>query len=94
MSTFWRYVRIQSFVLLCGIVGPIFLTIYFVSGGDPMMKWMFWVGLLITAIDVLIAPGAHRGRDEVGGAEREARTGRGAGPGPGHRHSRDQHPHQ
>lgn len=57
MSTFWRYVRIQAFVLLCGIVGPIFLTIYFVSGGDPMMKWMFWVGLLITAIDVLIALG-------------------------------------
>lgn len=57
MSTFWRYVRIQAFVLLCGIVGPIFLVIYFVSGGDPMMKWMFWVGLLITAIDVLIALG-------------------------------------
>lgn len=57
MSTLWRYVRIQAFVLLCGIVGPIFLVIYFVSGGDPMMKWMFWVGLLITAIDVLIALG-------------------------------------
>lgn len=57
MSTFWRYVRIQAFVLLCGIVGPIFLVIYFVSGGDPMMKWMFWVGLLITAIDVMIALG-------------------------------------
>ncbi|OMC38897.1 hypothetical protein A5740_02255 [Mycobacterium sp. GA-1841] len=57
MSTFWRYVRIQAFVLMCGIVGPIFLTIYFVTGGDPMMKWMFWTGLLITAIDVLIALG-------------------------------------
>ncbi|MDH6197910.1 hypothetical protein M2272_004566 [Mycobacterium frederiksbergense] len=57
MSTFWRYVRIQAFVLMCGIVGPIFLTIYFVSGADPMMKWMFWIGLLITAIDVLIALG-------------------------------------
>ncbi|MUL81475.1 MULTISPECIES: SHOCT domain-containing protein [unclassified Mycolicibacterium] len=57
MSTFWRYVRIQAFVLMCGIVGPIFLTIYFVSGGDPMMKWMFWTGLLITAIDVLLALG-------------------------------------
>lgn len=57
MSTFWRYVRIQAFVLLCGIVGPIFLVIYFVAGGDPMMKWMFWAGLLITAIDVLIALG-------------------------------------
>lgn len=57
MSTFWRYVRIQAFVLLCGIVGPIFLVIYFVAGGDPMMKWMFWAGLLITAIDILIALG-------------------------------------
>ncbi|OMB94375.1 hypothetical protein A5733_14460 [Mycobacterium sp. NS-7484] len=57
MSTFWRYVRIQAFVLMCGIVGPIFLTIYFVTGGDPMMKWMFWTGLLITAVDVLIALG-------------------------------------
>jgi hypothetical protein len=55
VSTFWRYVKIQAFVLLCGIVGPIFLAIYFVSGGDPLMKWMFWAGLLITAADVLIA---------------------------------------
>ena len=57
MSTFWRHVRIQAFVLMCGIVGPIFLVIYFVAGGDPMMKWMFWLGLLITAIDILIALG-------------------------------------
>ncbi|CDP85107.1 MULTISPECIES: SHOCT domain-containing protein [Mycolicibacterium] len=57
MSTFWRYLRIQAFVLLCGIVGPIFLVIYFASGGDPLMKWMFWTGLLVTAIDVLIALG-------------------------------------
>lgn len=57
MSTFWRYVRIQAFVLLCGIVGPIFLVIYFAGGGDPTMKWMFWTGLLVTAIDVLIALG-------------------------------------
>ncbi|MEN4398159.1 SHOCT domain-containing protein [Mycolicibacterium senegalense] len=57
MSTFWRYIRIQAFVLLCGIVGPIFLVIYFASGGEPMMKWMFWTGLLVTAIDVLIALG-------------------------------------
>ncbi|MBO0678954.1 SHOCT domain-containing protein [Mycolicibacterium sp. S2-37] len=55
MSTFWRYLRIQAFVLLCGIVGPIFLTIYFLAGADPMMKWMFWWGLVITAADVLIA---------------------------------------
>jgi hypothetical protein len=55
MSTLWRYLRIQAFVLLCGIVGPIFLVIYFGSGGSPLIKWMFWTGLLITALDVLIA---------------------------------------
>lgn len=55
MATFWRYVRVQAFVLLCGIVGPIFLTVYFMAGADPMMKWMFWAGLLITVADVLIA---------------------------------------
>lgn len=57
MSTFWRYVRVQAFVLLCGIVGPIFLGIYFATGADPMLGWMFWTGLLITAADVLIALG-------------------------------------
>lgn len=55
MSTLWRYLKVQSFVLLCGIVGPIFLVIYFASGRDPMMSWMFWGGLLITAVDILIA---------------------------------------
>jgi hypothetical protein len=55
VSTFWRYVRVQAFVLLCGIVGPIFLVIYFATGADPMLKWMFWTGLPITAADVLIA---------------------------------------
>lgn len=64
MSTFWRFVRVQLFVLLCGIVGPIFLVIYFATGADPMLKWMFWTGLLVTAIDVLIALAitAHRSR--------------------------------
>jgi hypothetical protein len=55
MATFWRYVRIQAFVLLCGIVGPVFLASYFFLGSDPTLKWMFWTGLLITAADVLIA---------------------------------------
>ena len=53
----WRYIKVQAFVLLCGIVGPIFLGIYFASGAQPIMKWMFWGGLLITALDVLIALG-------------------------------------
>lgn len=54
-----RYVKAQLLVLLCGgIVGPIFLGVYFTVGrglfGDSM-RWMFWTGLLITAVDVLAA---------------------------------------
>ncbi|MEU0495263.1 SHOCT domain-containing protein [Mycobacterium sp. NPDC006124] len=54
-----RYVKAQLMVLLCGgLVGPIFLGVYFTVGqggfGDSM-KWMFWTGLLITAVDVLVA---------------------------------------
>ncbi|BBY17561.1 SHOCT domain-containing protein [Mycolicibacterium litorale] len=75
MSTFWRYIRIQLFVLLCGIVGPIFLAIYFLAGPDPMMEWMFWTGLLITAADVLIALGitAFGAHSAAKTAELEAR---------------------
>ncbi|HEX7826972.1 MAG TPA: hypothetical protein VF477_18870 [Mycobacterium sp.] len=57
MSTFLRYLRVQAFVFVCGIVGPIFLVVYFASQPDPTLKWMYWVGLFITAIDVLIALG-------------------------------------
>ncbi len=52
----WRYVKTQAFVLLCGgLVGPIFLGTYFALGRDDLIKWMYYVGLLITAADVLIA---------------------------------------
>jgi hypothetical protein len=52
----WRYVKAQMWVLLCGgLVGPIFLGVYFATGQSSLLKWMFWVGLLITAADVLIA---------------------------------------
>jgi hypothetical protein len=57
MQTFWRYVRIQLFVLLCGIVGPIFLVTFFAAQPEPDLKWMYWAGLFITAADVLIALG-------------------------------------
>jgi hypothetical protein len=51
-----RYVKSQIWVLLCGgLVGPIFLAVYFATGQSGLLKWMFWVGLLITAADVLIA---------------------------------------
>jgi hypothetical protein len=38
-----------------GIVGPIFLIIYFATQPDPTIKWMYYWGLVITAIDVLVA---------------------------------------
>jgi hypothetical protein len=54
----WRYVKAQLMVLLCGgLVGPIFLVVFFAMGGGAMVKWMFWTGLFITAVDVLIALG-------------------------------------
>jgi hypothetical protein len=52
----WRYLKAQLMVLLCGgLVGPIFLAVYFATGQSSLMKWMFYVGLVITAADVLIA---------------------------------------
>ncbi len=53
-----RYLKAQLTVLLFGgLVGPIFLIVYFALGpmAQPYINWMFWVGLLITAADVLIA---------------------------------------
>jgi hypothetical protein len=53
-----RYVKAQLMVLLCGgLVGPIFLGVYFALGEGmrSYIVWMFWVGLLVTAADVLIA---------------------------------------
>ncbi|RDH77357.1 hypothetical protein DVS77_18075 [Mycolicibacterium moriokaense] len=40
-----------------GIVGPIFLSVYFLSQPDPTLKWMYWWGLFITFADVLVALG-------------------------------------
>src|ERR1700754_4513439 len=52
----WRYIKAQLMVLLCGgLVGPIFLAVYFATGQESILKWMFYVGVLITAADVLIA---------------------------------------
>ncbi|HEX9176530.1 MAG TPA: SHOCT domain-containing protein [Mycobacterium sp.] len=55
---FARYLKSQLMVLLCGgLVGPIFLVVYFALGPSarPYIAWMFFVGLFITAADVLIA---------------------------------------
>jgi hypothetical protein len=51
----WRYIKAQLMVLLCGgLVGPIFLAVYFATGQEPILKWMFYVGLLVTALDIII----------------------------------------
>jgi hypothetical protein len=55
VATLWRYVKIQAAVFVCGIVGPIFLAIYFGTQPEPSMKWAYWAGLFITTADVLIA---------------------------------------
>ena len=65
MKTFWRYVRIQLFVFLCGIVGPIFLVTYFALQPEPDTKWLYWAGLFITAADVLIALGITNASDRA-----------------------------
>ncbi|OBH44771.1 SHOCT domain-containing protein [Mycobacterium mantenii] len=51
-----RYLKAQLVVLLCGgLVGPIFLIVYFTLGLGSLLQWMFYVGLLITVADVLVA---------------------------------------
>ncbi|WP_099023432.1 hypothetical protein [Mycolicibacterium palauense] len=55
MSTFRRYLRIQAMTLVFGLVGPIFLVVYFAAQPDPTIRWMYWWGLFITAADVLVA---------------------------------------
>ncbi len=55
METFKRYLMFQGMMFVFGIVGPIFLIVYFAAQPDPTLKWMFIWGLVITAVDVLIA---------------------------------------
>lgn len=51
-----RYLKAQLIVLLCGgLVGPIFLVVYFTMGFGDLLAWMLYVGLLITVADVVIA---------------------------------------
>ena len=55
---FGRDLKNQGIVLLCGgLVGPIFLVVYFALGpmARPELNWMFWTGLVVTAVDVLAA---------------------------------------
>ena len=63
MATFRRYVKIQLMVFVCGIVGPIFLAIYFGSQPNTSMKWAYWAGLFVTTADILIALALTRASD-------------------------------
>jgi len=68
-----RYLKAQGAVLLFGgLVGPIFLIVYFALGqmARPYINWMFWVGLFISAADVLAALALANA-----GAKSEARHG-------------------
>ncbi|KUI15293.1 hypothetical protein AU193_18755 [Mycobacterium sp. GA-1285] len=55
METFKRYLMFQGMMFVFGIVGPIFLVLYFASQPDPTMRWAYWIGLFVTAADILIA---------------------------------------
>jgi len=55
MATFKRYLMFQAMMFVFGIVGPIFLIMYFTSQPDHTVRWAYWWGLFITAGDVLIA---------------------------------------
>ncbi len=55
MATFKRYLMFQAMMFVFGIVGPVFLIMYFASQPDDTVRWAYWWGLFITAGDVLIA---------------------------------------
>jgi hypothetical protein len=61
VETFKRYLVYQLVIFVFGIIGPIFLIVFFASQPDPTLKWMYWVGLFVTAADVLIALGLTAG---------------------------------
>lgn len=52
----WRYVKAQLLVLVCGgLVGPIFLIAYYALGELEVTRWMYYSGIAITVVDVLVA---------------------------------------
>ncbi len=55
MSTLRVYLRNQLMMLVFGLVGPLFLIIFFASQPAPELRWMYWWGLFITAGDILVA---------------------------------------
>ncbi|GAB91562.1 SHOCT domain-containing protein [Gordonia rhizosphera] len=48
------FLKTFAFVMLCGIVGPIFLVGYVLIDA-PDTEWMLWTGLAVTVLDVIVA---------------------------------------
>ncbi|MBB3603759.1 hypothetical protein FHT40_003420 [Mycolicibacterium sp. BK556] len=78
METFRTYLKIQAACFVFGIVGPIFLVVYFAAQPDLTLRWMYYWGLIITAIDMLIALGVTdqtiRARQVTRENEKESRS--------------------
>jgi hypothetical protein len=45
----------QLWIFVFGIIGPIFLVVFFASQPDPGVKWAYWFGLFITYADIMVA---------------------------------------
>lgn len=60
----WRYLKVQAYVLFCGMVGPVFLVMYFASDRDPFMQWFFWSGIVVTGACVVTAVAITAAREK------------------------------
>ncbi len=57
-----NFVRTLAFMLVCGIVGPLFIFFYFAFGRELGTGWMLWSGIAVTILDVGIAAAIAVGR--------------------------------
>jgi len=57
---FWRYVKWQLFMLVCGVIGPVYLIVYYAMSPADRQSWLLWTGLAVTVVDVLIPLGLTR----------------------------------
>lgn len=57
-----NFARTLAFMLVCGIVGPLFIFFYFAFGRELGTEWMLWAGIAVTIMDVGIAAAIAVGR--------------------------------
>ncbi|GAB19521.1 hypothetical protein GOEFS_091_00130 [Gordonia effusa NBRC 100432] len=58
------FLKSLAFIMVCGIVGPIFLVMYFVID-EPGIEWMLWTGIGVTILNVVIAFFVARGSTKM-----------------------------